>query len=83
MVAAAAGRIRRKEMYNQTAYLDRAKELRDTAEATPDARAREYLIRAAEAYERLARQELSGRAREIPKEDAGSGSKPRERVNRQ
>lgn len=59
MVAAGAGRIRGKEMYSQTAYLDRAKQLRDTADVMPDARAQAYLIRAAEAYERMAGRQLA------------------------
>lgn len=45
-------------MYNQTQYLHRAKELRETAEQTSDVRTHDYLIGAAEAYECAARQEL-------------------------
>lgn len=46
--------MRGREMYSQAQYVDRAKELRDTAELVPDARAHEYFIRVAEAYERMA-----------------------------
>ncbi len=44
------------EMYSEADYMDRAKALRDTAELVPDARAQEYLIRAAESCERMAEQ---------------------------
>jgi hypothetical protein len=43
-----------REIYSQTAYLDRAKELRWTAAQVRDLRAREILIGAAEGYERMA-----------------------------
>jgi len=58
MVGAAAAGIGRGEMHSQTEYLDLAKELRNTAEQVSDARAHDYLMGAAEAYERMARQEL-------------------------
>ena len=51
--------MRGREMHSQTEYLDRAKDLRDTAERARDPRAHDYLIRAAEAFERMARRELA------------------------
>lgn len=50
--------MRGREMYSETEYLDRAKELRTTAARVPDLRAQDYLIRAAEAYERMAGRRL-------------------------
>ena len=45
--------MRGREMYTQAGNAEVAKELRDIADLMPDARAREYYIRAAEAYERM------------------------------
>ena len=45
--------MRGREMYTQAGYAELARELRDTAELLPDARAYEQFIRAAEAYERM------------------------------
>lgn len=60
MIAAAAGRIcsGANLMYSQAEYLDQAKELRDIAEQVSDVRTHDHLIAAAEAYERMAGQEL-------------------------
>lgn len=43
-----------RELYNQAAYLDQARELRRMAAQVRDLRAREILIGAAEGYERMA-----------------------------